>query len=283
MLDSDDVMMKTRVENQVSVLTQMEESKAKKTIVGCNFYREPENSTQHYTTWANTLTPERIYLEQFRELTLLQPTWCMFRSRFEELNGYTTKSLSLPTETEAELKLAEDLRFWHAHLNSPPSFLVTTPTKEPLLMYRHLEGMSQSSRTSPKLLMQLRLKSFETRILSKKWKNGFVVWGAGRDGKNFVKAIDPEHRKNIRLMVDVDHKKINAKFYFNRDLNVKIPIAHFSALQKKKSSVDSDKNENDYENLPVVVCVAMYRTDGKLEENVATIERTEGDDLWHFF
>ena len=42
LLDSDDVMMRQRVEKQVAVLTQMEDSKAKRTIVGCNFYREPE-------------------------------------------------------------------------------------------------------------------------------------------------------------------------------------------------------------------------------------------------
>jgi len=27
----------------------------------------------------------------------------------------------------------------------------------------------------------------------------------------------------------------------------------------------------------------MYRTGGKLEENVASIERKEGTNLWHFF
>lgn len=34
--------------------------------------------------------------------------------------------------------------------------------------------------------------------------------------------------------------------------------------------------------LPVVVCVAMYRTNGILEQNVRNIGRTEGKDLWHF-
>jgi len=34
--------------------------------------------------------------------------------------------------------------------------------------------------------------------------------------------------------------------------------------------------------MPVVVCVAMYRTNGILERNVAAIGRTEGADLWHF-
>ena len=33
--------------------------------------------------------------------------------------------------------------------------------------------------------------------------------------------------------------------------------------------------------LPVVVCVAMYRTNGALESNVASIGRVEGKDVWH--
>ena len=34
--------------------------------------------------------------------------------------------------------------------------------------------------------------------------------------------------------------------------------------------------------LPVVVCVAMYRTHGILEKNVKSIGRIEGKNLWHF-
>lgn len=34
--------------------------------------------------------------------------------------------------------------------------------------------------------------------------------------------------------------------------------------------------------LPVVVCVAMYRTGGALEANVQQIGRIEGQNLWHF-
>ena len=100
------------------------------------------------------------------------------------------------------------------------------------------------------------------------------MWGAGRDGKNFVKSIREEFRDKIKVMVDVDEKKIASKFYFNRDLGkLKIPIAHFSEL----------KEGGKFGNLPVVVCVAMYRTDGKLEENVASVGRVEGNTLWHFF
>ena len=108
LLDSDDIMMHTRVEVQVSAL--MATSVPDKMIVGCRFYREPEGSTRHYTNWANSLTEERLYLEQYRELTILQPTWCLTRARFEELGGYGEGQLCVEGETQTELKLAEDLR-----------------------------------------------------------------------------------------------------------------------------------------------------------------------------
>ena len=39
---------------------------------------------------------------------------------------------------------------------------------------------------------------------------------------------------------------------------------------------------NAFSKLPVVVCVAMYRTNGVLEKNCSMIGRNEGEDLWHF-
>jgi hypothetical protein len=40
-------------------------------------------------------------------------------------------------------------------------------------------------------------------------------------------------------------------------------------------------NSQLLQSLPVVVCVAMYRTNGALEHNVALIKRTEGVNLYH--
>ena len=135
-------------------------------------------------------------------------------------------------------------------------------------------------------------------------------------------------RKRVYCFVDVDAKKIESGYYVNRDIDVRIPIIHFSLLAKdpevrvkllqnweagslgdeeiigridkgKNSQVATQKNNSrqprkkrrieasNLENsllpsLPVVVCVAMYRTNGVLENNVARIGRTEGIDLWHF-
>ena len=115
-------------------------------------------------------------------------------------------------------------------------------------MYRHSEGQSQSSRTPRKLLVKLRLLAFERLVLSdKRWRNGFAVWGAGRDGKDFVKFLSKEFRECVKVMVDVDEKKISAGFYHNRDMDIKIPIAEFKELRPSRK----------YGSLPVVACVAM--------------------------
>mmetsp|Transcript_24596 Transcript_24596/g.25026 ORF Transcript_24596/g.25026 Transcript_24596/m.25026 type:complete len:129 (-) Transcript_24596:98-484(-) len=127
--------------------------------------------------------------------------------------------------------------------------------------------------------------------------------------------MDPKLHSCVKGFADVDPKKINSKYYMNRQLQLKIPIFHVSNLtkevhadvegggQKRKwndgnintqvrndniSTISADSKEHtsndgvDYTKLPIVVCVAMYRTDGVLETTVSSVGRTEGIDLWHF-
>ena len=107
-------MLPSRLSTQISTLYS--NNVPDSTICGCKFYRLPENSTSHYTEWANSLPPERLYLEQYRELTVLQPTWVLTRKRFDELGGYGTEYLRLEDEGERELRLGEDLRFFYKHM-----------------------------------------------------------------------------------------------------------------------------------------------------------------------
>lgn len=331
-LDSDDTMHQHRIPEQVHALLQAPERN--RMLLGSQFDRDPPDSTWHYAQWANNLSEERLMLERYREVTVLQPTWCMLRSRFEDLGGYVetmtdplsrfaqngTLQLIHEDETPANLRLAEDIRFIHAHLHAD-GVLRVVPKK--LLVYRHRAGQSQSSQTPRKLLLQLRAVAFEVNVV-KKWDK-FVVWGAGRDGKDFVKALSKEARKKIVCMVDVDHKKIEAGHYYHKEMDLRIPVLHFSLLAKDAavrdelqeayySQVDnargrinkqhpnvakaksteppprkkfkvcavSDMDTSKLPELPVVVCVAMYRTNGVLEKNVASIDRKEGQDLWHF-
>ncbi len=468
LLDSDDIMHQHRVAEQVSVMLKLSPQERLSTILGCTFERIPQDSTWHYTNWANNLTDERLILERFREVTVLQPTWMMDRSRFDVLGGYieapyplnTTPSISRPNDDGIKdhddnhhsdenceltnntvnqvyklihpihddpqsLRLAEDLRFFHAHLLYKSNVdnntdndehqeklynnggkLKLVRTNEPLLKYRHRLGQSQSSSTSRKLLLHLRTKAFVDTILrpmvvnnnnnnnnhkndsniqnTNIWlydketkKGGFVIWGAGRDGKEFFKSLPDEMKHHVRCFVDVDEKKINSGHYIvplssmiinnnvddykggdkknnkNDNNTIKVPIVHFSLLtrddtkrnilmnewmypnettmkqedmgritkdnpchppltkrikiithdgnksgnntdgittipKRKLHTIPSkDKDnltliENELKDLPVLVCVAMYRSNGVLEKNVESIGRKEGLDLWHF-
>lgn len=349
LLDSDDIMSPSRVAEQLAMmLSIVDKGERDRTLIGSTFDRIPENSTWHYSQWANGLTDERLMLERFRECTVLQPTWFLTRKRFEELGGYIEaphpeenategkmpdyqrpKQLSLihPYEDNAQtLRLAEDLRFFHEHLYASGLIKLHRhkPPNSPLVTYRHT-GQSQSSSTPRKLLSALRAMAFEATVLKidPQWSDGFVIWGAGRDGKHFFRSLSPGVRSRVKCFVDVDEKKISAGFYTNRELGTKVPIIHFSLLSTNPDArhesqtfgrIDKSRGGNKRDEklgeadeetehtkkkrrlyspglkmiipslatLPVVVCVAMYRTHGILEKNVKSIGRIEGKNLWHF-
>lgn len=90
----------------------------------------------------------------------------------------------------------------------------------------------------------------------------------------FIKVLDSSLRSKVLCIADVDEKKINSKFYINANLNIKIPIIHYSKLKnvhsevkkamspKKKRRKENEVDIINYGELPVIVCVAMYRTKG---------------------
>lgn len=213
MLDSDDVMKPLRIAEQIRFLLHLDPYERRTTLCGCQFERLPSDATWHYASWANNISDERLFLEQYREITVIQPTWMISRERFQFLGGYveaprrklddelesiirsanmesfTTKkndcyTLIMKDETYQSLRLAEDLRLFHSHMASG-GYLKLLRSASPLVLYRHRNGMSQSSQTSRNLLLKLRIKALEDRILKvdPRFKSGFCIWGAGRDGK----------------------------------------------------------------------------------------------------
>ena len=452
-LDSDDIIHPARIYYQVHTMMQLKPAERLKTLLGTNFDRFittetdistcdkeddiPANDTitPHYTKWANELSHERLYLERFRELTIIQPTWMMCRHRYTHvLHGYlecphkmesnqepasihrpgksnklngidnditdvSSTSLHAPcneesfsewirnvssmhkpndnnsvvkpwrlvhaeVETGTTIRVAEDLRFFHEHLYSDGLLRRTIVTRTPLVSYRHRPGISQSALTSRKLLLALRVAAFEQMILfnthlgtNNAWTDKFIIWGAGRDGKDFFKALSPEARQRVYCFADVDDTKIARGFYNyfsptcsgitkKQRTSLNIPVIHFSLAARDlsqrsrlynswKMNIDillDDRCAHPYygrivknqemnadaanattqlpqskrikvaqnssvekidpgtksidvsllPNLPVVVCVAMYRTNGALENNVKLIDRVEGTDLWYF-
>jgi hypothetical protein len=234
MLDSDDEMHSNRVAEQVSFLMKLPSDERDRALLGTQFVRDPIDV--HYSNWANNLSDERLYLERFREVTLIQPTWMISRQRFCSMGFYmeaprvdndtpfekfvVQEQLRFPSllriihptaETPATLRLAEDLRFFYTHLQANGTLHLLRCGN--MVVYKQASTTSQSSQTSRKLLLQIRVFAFEQCILkdSPHWQyhgKRFVVWNAGRDGKNFVKGLSKEMRNRVYCLVDVDEKKI---------------------------------------------------------------------------
>ncbi|EGD81636.1 hypothetical protein PTSG_02352 [Salpingoeca rosetta] len=99
-LDADDYMENDRVASQLRVLLQHPDA-----IVGTQFRREPADSTERYTRWANALSDTELCTNRFKECTVLQPTWMVRRRVFDAVGGYK------------EGVLCEDLDFFYRHFD----------------------------------------------------------------------------------------------------------------------------------------------------------------------
>lgn len=82
-MDADDMMMPCRVVRQLHAAQRHPNA-----IVGGGFRREPRDATWHYTAWANGLTQGQLLLQQYREVTMLHPTWFHSRAVFDAVGGY---------------------------------------------------------------------------------------------------------------------------------------------------------------------------------------------------
>eukprot|EP00468_Gymnochlora_sp_CCMP2014_P012600 CAMPEP_0167765128 /NCGR_PEP_ID=MMETSP0110_2-20121227/14487_1 /TAXON_ID=629695 /ORGANISM="Gymnochlora sp., Strain CCMP2014" /LENGTH=350 /DNA_ID=CAMNT_0007652751 /DNA_START=122 /DNA_END=1174 /DNA_ORIENTATION=+ len=240
-LDADDVMMPRRIFLQLQVAKNNTNA-----IVGSGFTRHPSKSTEHYTNWANSLTQKQLYLQQFREITIIQPTWFFHRNVYNKVGGYP------------ELKGLNDMEFFHSHLDKKGELI---RVEEPLVMYRYTSS-SLSWKSTRRDLLRCRLKAFEKRVLSK-WTK-FSIWGAGRDGHNFFKELSSFNKAKVLQFCDVDLKKIERGFN-TRETKKTIPVVHWTKVKP-----------------PIVICVSMGRTGGDLESNIRSLSLAEGKDYWHF-
>lgn len=240
--DADDVSLPNRVQQQLDMWRLQNQHQV---LVGSRFIRIPENATQHYSAFLNSLSNRELILKQYRELTLIQPTWFLSREFLHQLGGY-------PTD------LAEDLILFNRILDVP-QVILRVCEEEPLVLYRHVSG-SVSSKTPRRDLVRIRVDAFERRVLHK-WAK-FSVWGAGRDGRTFFEFLSSQSKQKIYQFVDVDKGKLQSGFHHSGFI---LPVKHFSEVKP-----------------PFVVCVALGRTAGELEANIASRGFVEGVDYWHF-
>lgn len=248
-LDADDVMHPDRISSQI--LAAMADPNA---IVGCQFHREPAESTQRYTQWANTLSPQQLVLQVYTSHgpTVIMPTWFCSRSVIDKAGGFDESGKGTP----------EDLILFYRHLELGGD--VVRVDKD-LLMYRYHPDAETFS-ISEETIWKQRLQFLEKQVLCH-WES-FSIWNAGKQGRKLYRSLSHVHRRKVTMFCDVDDSKIKKGFYIYEESKEtpkpKIPIVHFSAVKP-----------------PIIICVKLGLS-GNFEENLQSLGLTEGTDFVHF-
>ncbi|CAM9867567.1 unnamed protein product, partial [Phaeothamnion confervicola] len=260
-LDADDAMAPGRVTAQLAALR----NPLPAAIIGAQFCSVPEaGSMLYYTRWLNGLSPQRLLLEQYRECTVISPTWMYRREAVWDAVGGFNETPGAP----------EDLVFFLEHM-ARGGTVVRVDSEGPLVNYRssilphlrrcvfrHVPG-SYSRRINKRLLQRARIPYLERRVLSG-WPQGFTIWGYGRDGRRFFSDLSPAAADSVVAFCDVAAARVGMTHFCPRTRR-RIPIVHFSAARP-----------------PLIVCVGSKIFGGEVERNVATLDMREGADYYHF-
>ncbi|KAJ9596448.1 hypothetical protein L9F63_012532 [Diploptera punctata] len=240
--DVDDVMLPNRILYQYQAA-----EKNPKAIIGCEFCRLPEDSTKRFTSWANTLTNEQLYLQIYTSHgpTLIMPTWFCNRDIFDRIGGFSEEGKGTP----------EDLIFFYKHLDEGGK-LYKVP--ECLLVYRYHQHATTFT-VHEDTIWSVRVEHLEKHVLSK-WKH-FTIWNAGKQGRKLYRCLQSEHRDKVEAFCDVDVNKVGKTYVPPNDPHRVIPIIHFTQAKP-----------------PLLICVKLDLTGGNFENNLQSLNLQEGSD-----
>ena len=251
--DIDDISLPERLSRQLEAAAREPSA-----LIGTRVRREPEGSTARYTAWANEMSAQQLVLHRFRECTLLMPTWFLSRASFERAGGF------------AEEK-CEDLLFLQAHVRRGGRLCrvdhVLEEHAEHLVVYRY-HAAAATHAIPRQTILRHRTAALERDqigdpVLEQLWLwPTLTIWGAGRDGREFFKALRPETRRRVTAFCDVDPKKVGTTYQYFEHF---VPVVHFRDAAP-----------------PFVLCVALDRTNGGFEANLASLGLREGKDFLHF-
>ncbi|XP_044254228.1 UDP-GlcNAc:betaGal beta-1,3-N-acetylglucosaminyltransferase-like protein 1 isoform X2 [Tribolium madens] len=245
--DIDDVMLPNRIREQY----EKARSLPRDTIVGSQFKRVPENSTNRYTQWANSLPDEKLHIQIYTSHgpTVIMPTWFCHRSVFERIGGFSEQGKGTP----------EDLIFFYKHLDLGGKVY---RVNQCLLIYTYHPSATTFS-VMEATIWKIRLERLEHVVLHN-WPK-FTIWNAGKQGRKLYNSLSVESQKKVTALCDVDKKKVG-KIYtpFNSDTRKSgrsVDILHFKDAEP-----------------PFVICVKINLTNGEFENNLSSLHLIENID-----
>ncbi|KAM6972497.1 queuosine-tRNA galactosyltransferase [Aplochiton taeniatus] len=248
--DADDVMLPQRVRLQYEASLLHPTS-----LIGCCVRRDPEGSTERYTRWINSITKDQLVTQVYTSHgpTVVMPTWFCSRDWFQRVGTFDEGGKGVP----------EDLLFFYQSLRQGGG---VARLDQCLLVYRyHEKGATHS--VLEETIWNLRVDFLQERVLSQ-WE-GFTIWNAGKQGRRLYRCLSPANQRKVKAFCDVDVKKVQKGFYTYEESKERpkprIPVLHY-----KDASA------------PFIICVKLDMTGGILEENLRSLQLTEGVDYLHF-
>ncbi|MCJ8748171.1 hypothetical protein PDJAM_G00162470 [Pangasius djambal] len=176
--DADDVMMPQRVRLQYEAAVLNPD-----TVVGCRVRRIPEGSTERYTRWINTLSPEQLLTQVYTSHgpTVVMPTWFCSRHWFQKVGPFDEGGKGVP----------EDLLWFYRSLRQGGGVI---RVDECLLIYRYHEHAATHS-VLEETIWNLRVDFLEERVLGQ-W-DSFTIWNAGKQGRKLYRSLTSTNQKKV--------------------------------------------------------------------------------------
>jgi glycosyltransferase involved in cell wall biosynthesis len=196
--DADDVAHPRRFAEQIELLSQRSELAAVGTHVRYFPWAEVGWGARRYQRWLNGLAePESLDRDMFIECPIAHPTMMVRRSVFDEVGGYSVNGW--PEDYDLVLRL---------HLAGARLANV------PRVLHFWREGNDRASRIDPRYSPDA-FRSCKIHYLRRSCLEGHdsvSIWGAGRVGKDFARALLAEGLR-VSCFFDIDPRKIGQEIY----------------------------------------------------------------------
>jgi len=192
-MDADDISHPERLEKQVTFLSNNLDIAAAGCLIRVIPEPLPSSGMSYYERWVNSLIePEDIEREIYIESPLPHPSAIIRRNALEAMNGWR------------DFDGPEDYDLWLRMFSARMKI-----AKVPLTLLEWRDTPTRASRTDPRYSLEafVKLKAYylsrDQRLSSGKAQ----IWGAGRTGKTYAKALAAEGVEIARF-IDINPRKI---------------------------------------------------------------------------
>jgi len=196
--DADDIAHPRRFAEQIEFLSAHPEISAIGTRVRYFPHEQVGWGARRYQAWLNGLSdPESVARDIFVECPIAHPTLMVRRSAFEKAGGYRVNGWPEDYDLILRLHLAG------ARLGNVPRVL-----------HFWREGNHRASRTDPRYAPEA-FRGCKIHYLRQSYLQGHDavnIWGAGRVGKDFARALIDEGVE-IHGFFDIDPRKIGQQIH----------------------------------------------------------------------